>query len=591
MNTNIPKYMVAHFFRNVNPASFERLAKWAYSRLEVNENEWNKNDFIHQLRILGAKHPQAEFQYWFKKKVIVPTLKQDYFIFGNMTLQHFLIAKQFNEFKEHDDLIDRSSTEPWGSILCHLIWIQEEEKINDIIKELTKIIPNHDGGVDKNYLKRSEEFLDNFYDKLPVSSRNRLRDDLRNSFQYFPQRIQKAIALFKIHVSYAPPDNIVIRNVTNNTGLKGVARLPYSSNTLRSLLKILNEGAKSIENDPVAMDNLTAAGLVKNNRIVSNYLELIGKRLYDVVFSNSSFPEFFMARKKDKPVVLELLFDHDDVILSQLPWELMFDGEIPLFVANHEVYLVRSLASNTGNNDFDSQQNVSYLSTPKVLSVHPRPIGPDKMPAPEKAILKKLSERLWFEWKESDPPRWKSMLEIVQSPSPKFNIFHFDGHGTFGRLCAQCDAVNDPLTDKCWNCSADISSTVSDGYLDFEDDTKNRDRVKVMDLKVLFANSGFQIGVISACRSAEIEGLSVFNGIAPGLIQAGFQAVIGMQGSPTVGVAAKFLDTFYNSLASGYPVYQAVTSGRLEIFREKPVCWFVPVLYMQENSLNKAQPL
>jgi hypothetical protein len=81
-----------------------------------------------------------------------------------------------------------------------------------------------------------------------------------------------------------------------------------------------------------------------------------------------------------------------------------------------------------------------------------------------------------------------------------------------------------------------------------------------------------------------MEGTSIFNGVAPGLIQAGIPAVVGMQGSPPVETMVRFVERMYAMLASGKRLPEAVNAGRLAIYRDEPISWFMPVVYLRSSD-------
>ena len=495
---------------------------------------------------------------WVKKQVFIPTLTPGHYTFGNVLLQNYLAALKFNRMHMYDELIEKSSDEPWGEILCHLIWIQEDENTDDILQELTKSLPKKDGSIDKDYL-------------------------VKNPLQGKPP-----VNVIRIHLSCSDLKQLTIRNMSNNfIGTKIPSALPYTPSVLRTLLLLLDEGAIAIENSEEDMQNLSSIGLINGNRVSENYLESIGKHLYNVIFSNNAIPEFTLARRNGEPVILELLFDPDDVILSQFPWELMFDGNLPYAVLNNNVYLIRSVITN----ELDGKTNTQKINTYNninILSLHPRPKELSNLPLNEKKSFQTITSQNWFKWQELMPPSWGNLKDKLLENEENYNFLHFDGHGAYGKVCPNrnCRAMNKSLLTKCKNCNQDIEGVMPTGYLNFEDENGGNDRVKILDLKVILANSKVQVGVISACHSAEVDGVSIFNSVAPGLLQAGFQAVIGMQGSPTVGMTAKFMESFYKKLVHGYPIYQAVNLSRLEIFREIPPSWFMPVLYMKDGAVG-----
>jgi len=100
----------------------------------------------------------------------------------------------------------------------------------------------------------------------------------------------------------------------------------------------------------------------------------------------------------------------------------------------------------------------------------------------------------------------------------------------------------------------------------------------------VLANSQTHLVFLSACGTGVVKGVSVFNGIAPGLIQIGIPAVVAMQGSPPDASSMRFVERFYGSLAKGKRVPEAVNGGRRAIFRSRPLAWFMPVVYLRSSD-------
>jgi CHAT domain-containing protein len=105
----------------------------------------------------------------------------------------------------------------------------------------------------------------------------------------------------------------------------------------------------------------------------------------------------------------------------------------------------------------------------------------------------------------------------------------------------------------------------------------------------VLANSGTRLVFLSACQTGVAQGASIFNGIAPGLIEIGIPAVVAMQGSPPDKQSARFAGRFYASLAKGRRVPEAVNDGRRAIYRAKPVSWYMPVTYLRSADESYGQ--
>lgn len=95
--------------------------------------------------------------------------------------------------------------------------------------------------------------------------------------------------------------------------------------------------------------------------------------------------------------------------------------------------------------------------------------------------------------------------------------------------------------------------------------------------------------VLNACETAlagAAAGQSPFSGVATALVLGGVPAVVAMQSPIHNSHALAFSAAFYERLAEGLPVDEAVTEGRQAIHSLKPQSadWAVPVLFLRTSS-------
>ena len=75
---------------------------------------------------------------------------------------------------------------------------------------------------------------------------------------------------------------------------------------------------------------------------------------------------------------------------------------------------------------------------------------------------------------------------------------------------------------------------------------------------------------------------SLFEGMAPALIQAGIPAVVGMQYPILDRSAARFIPAFYGAVSRGEPLTRAMTAARRWLYREGS--WYIPTLYLRSGD-------
>jgi tetratricopeptide (TPR) repeat protein len=143
-----------------------------------------------------------------------------------------------------------------------------------------------------------------------------------------------------------------------------------------------------------------------------------------------------------------------------------------------------------------------------------------------------------------------------------FHILHFMGHGKF-------------------------DSESSEGVLLFErhDGTDQAFDGRRL-AQLLHDCESLRLVVLNACHTADAvgpQGPNPFAGAASALVMAGVPAVVAMSGPVPDLAAVAFSRTFYERLAAGDAIEEAMTEGRLAIQRAEPGdgAWAVPALFLR----------
>ena len=152
-------------------------------------------------------------------------------------------------------------------------------------------------------------------------------------------------------------------------------------------------------------------------------------------------------------------------------------------------------------------------------------------------------------------------LAKLQAAVPGAHIFHFAGHGDFALQMG------------------DLPGTYTGtGVLAFQDQ-----RVDAEQLGVNLRGQQIRLAVLAGCETGRRQGLSVWSGIAPALTKVDIPAVVANQYSIKDTSAIAFSERFYQALAGGLPIEDAVAAGRLAVYNQDPEGrdWGVPVLYLR----------
>src|SRR5690242_8104837 len=232
-------------------------------------------------------------------------------------------------------------------------------------------------------------------------------------------------------------------------------------------------------------------GFAERAKRVEALLPLVGKRLYDAVFSRQGARDLLQTCRLDpsgSERQISILSGLPHVL--SLPWELLHDAQGFLVLrTRHPVVLLRRLP----------QGEAASFATPfepplRVLLVTARPeeagfIDPRNT---ARELLDEVEEqveqgRIAVEFLR--PPTLPALRNrLADENRPPIHVLHFDGHGAFG----SDQLSHDGLT----------LGGQAEGLLAFEDAEGQRDLVKAKDVVQVLQDSGIRLAVLTACRSA-----------------------------------------------------------------------------------------
>lgn len=158
-------------------------------------------------------------------------------------------------------------------------------------------------------------------------------------------------------------------------------------------------------------------------------------------------------------------------------------------------------------------------------------------------------------------------LERLEAACQGAHMFHFAGHGSF-----------------IWQ---DGSQTAGNGTIYLEDARGDTLPFAVDKLALTLRRAGVRVVLLGGCETGRRDGVNAWSGIAPALMHVGIPATVAMQYAIYDDAAIAFARRFYQALAVGLSLDEAVTAGRLAILncgRPDDVEWGVPVLYMRSGD-------
>ncbi|HEU4833729.1 MAG TPA: AAA-like domain-containing protein [Pyrinomonadaceae bacterium] len=265
-------------------------------------------------------------------------------------------------------------------------------------------------------------------------------------------------------------------------------------------------------------------------------------------------------------------------LMLALPWELLHDGNGYLFQGAKPVRVRRRLPN---RRVFD----VPVVSTPaRILLVTARPEDDACGYIDHRTSALPLVEAM-----ESLPglvkihvlspptlPALRFELERARTEKKPYHVVHFDGHGIFSREVG--------LGGLCFEKPEDVGKLENRGHV----------TVFTSELGPVLHHHRIPLVFLEACQTAQAEKAS--ESVASELLKVGVASVVAMSHSVLVETARRFVEAFYETLADGKRVGDAMLAGQRALkddtFRGRIFGagelrlqdWFVPVLYQEKDD-------
>lgn len=256
-------------------------------------------------------------------------------------------------------------------------------------------------------------------------------------------------------------------------------------------------------------------------------------------------------------------------ILHQQPWELLYREETDDYLAlSRRTPVVRALdiARPVPTGSFDPPL--------RILVVASQGPGMDLLNLGEelKQLQGILNRNSGVVLEVLENPRARTLREALEKAP--FHVLHYMGHGTF-----------DPATGE-----GALLLESSDGRQELLSGRHLATKIKDV--------SSLRLVVLNACKTALASGSPAnnpFAGVAAALLLGGVPAVVAMQANIADQHAIAFSKAFYQQLARGAPVDEAVVEGRHAIYSLCPSGndWSIPVLFLRTPTgelFTRSQP-
>src|SRR5579863_3369186 len=282
------------------------------------------------------------------------------------------------------------------------------------------------------------------------------------------------------------------------------------------------------------------------------------------------------------------------------PWELLHNGE-HFLLASGVFTLTRALL----RPDLPSQCELPIYAPLRVLYIGSSPSDCPPLETEQsfeslQRGLASLIEEGQLELDRLEPPTFDEFVRYLnsfggasafedQETTIPCYVIHFDGHGAFGRLCPaeDCDELNAADARRCSACQTSLGKVKPQTYLCFCNDEGRNRYIGTASLRELLLSTDVRLAVFSACETARLEDdahhrhrrAAVDATLATALVMAQVPAVVAMPFSIQDDLSPTFTYHFYDAIAHGRTLEEALARARQAMLPIKQYSWFVPVLY------------
>jgi ABC-type branched-subunit amino acid transport system substrate-binding protein/CHAT domain-containing protein len=325
-----------------------------------------------------------------------------------------------------------------------------------------------------------------------------------------------------------------------NPGKPAQAAFIISSNIEERLHQILIES--SLRTREEAAQRAKKLGIELFNYLFQPEIKTLYQKIKDKVQQRQQF-------------VIRLRLQIVPAELSTLPWELLHDGEEYLCLNSHPKILFARVPDTTVTG-----KTLNYDPPLRFLGITASPDGQNQLNVGKEKeyidiALKDLVEKNYIgkDWKKAE----KNVLSGLKS-GDTVHILHFIGHGHFSD---------------------------GEGKIIFEGERGRGLSIPANQLRLALQRDTTLLVFLNACDTARGDSQDYLSNFAYKLAVTGIPAIVAMQFKITDDAAIQFAKTFYERIATGEPIDEAVTEARHHIFvHSGSLEWIAPVLYISSSN-------
>ena len=323
----------------------------------------------------------------------------------------------------------------------------------------------------------------------------------------------------------------------------------------------------SVETSQLVEPSLAGVGL-RDATIMHDHARQVrnfGKQLFDCLI-NGAVRQLYDNKKqsaiKDSKILrLRLILVPLELVI--LPWEILFDersSEYLCLMQHPKTVLIRSIANArpSGRSNYSPPLNIfGMVADPRDLPALQSEREKMAIDASLDHLVK--SQQVDIIWERG---RHSKLFDFKHSDK-RWDVFHFIGHGLFSKENQQ-------------------------GQLAFEDDNR-LSRFIPAEIIRSSLHPATKLVVLNACETARGNRFDISSNIAYSLASKGIPAVVAMQFKILDSASNQFSKTFYQLLAKGITIDEAVAEARYDIRNAandpNRFDWAAPILYVGSSNI------
>ncbi|MCA9941825.1 MAG: CHAT domain-containing protein [Ardenticatenaceae bacterium] len=314
---------------------------------------------------------------------------------------------------------------------------------------------------------------------------------------------------------------------------------------------------------------------VNHRQVDQTDLIAFGRILAEWLFTKQERRRFEQARR--------VLSDYDGLrlrlalppILVQIPWEYLYlprgrgeDDATGFLALDPRISIVRHLSAD----DYQPTKD-TVLHSRRMLFVQANPTDQANLNSKDEfAAVSNALKETNIEITQLQDGTVPNLNTSLTTGSEPLDIFHFSGHGAF----------------KLTGPARSFESYQGQGQIVLENEANQSHPLGADELAVMLRGQGVQLAVLNACQTGSSDELNLWSGVVTALMRVDIPAAVAMQFRVGDRSAITFSRTFYEAVATGLPLEQAVSMARIALFTNGDSDfwrdWGAPVLYQQSGN-------